>query len=461
MVKEMDKILKDILVAIKDRGGKPYFVGGTVRDEILGMSSKDTDIEVYNLPLEDLTIVLSKFGRVDIVGDSFGVLKLHGLNADFSVPRRDNKIGIGHKGFKVAQDPNMSLEEAASRRDLTMNSMAKDPLTGKIFDPFDGKKDIEAGIMRATSSKTFLEDSLRALRTMQFAARFEMTADEELVKLCSQADLSDLPGERQWEEWKKMMIKGRKPSLGLQLLKEAGLLKFYPELASTVGCSQDPIFHAEGDVFVHTMMVLDIAATMRNGDKDHDLCLMFGASCHDYGKAVTSKFDPIKGREVSNGHDEAGVPLAEEFLRRLKAPEKVIQQVRVLVREHLKPFTMVTQGAKKSAYRRMIRRMEGVPLSWLGELALADEEGRICKKKATKQTPDDVKEFLRRAEDIGVVDLTKPNDIVRGRHLIARGFVQGPKIGEILTKCKEVQDEMGWTDADMILEKVLGPQEGM
>lgn len=259
-------ILKQALESITAYGGKPYYVGGYVRDHILAVPSKDKDIEVFNLSLDTLQKILEAFGTVDLVGRQFGVLKVHELpNVDFSVPRRDNKIGTSHKDFKVEVWIDATLAQAATRRDLTMNSMFMDCNTLEIQDPFGGQADMKANCLRATDPKKFIEDDLRAVRVAQFISRFpHMVPNDELIELCSKADLSHLPGDRIWEEFRKMLLKGSRPDLGLEFLKTAKLLRFFPELQALVGCQQHVVYHAEGDVFIHTIMALKVATTLRS-----------------------------------------------------------------------------------------------------------------------------------------------------------------------------------------------------
>lgn len=449
--------LMNVLEAINERGGLSYFVGGYVRDYVLKVACKDRDVEVYNLSIEDLQKVLERFGQVNLIGKSFGVLKLHSLpDVDFSLPRRDNKNGEGHKDFNVVTNPYLSPLEASRRRDLTMNSMLMDPFTNVIQDPFNGKVDIDLGIMRATDPLTFVEDDLRAVRVAQFVSRFpSLKPNEELVQLCSRADLSNLPGERLWEEFRKMLLKGSRPDLGLEFLERCGLLKYFPEVQALAGCQQHPVYHAEGDVLIHTKMVLGVAATLRSGDDHEDFILMVAALCHDFGKPSTTHYSSEKKRLISNNHDEAGVKPTQEFLRRLRAPEELIECVCILVREHLKPFELIKQNAGDSAYRRLVRRMKGVPLELLVKVATADGEGRICYDKV-KQTREDLAEFLRRASALGVAKVIGPvKDIVTGRHLLSRGFKPGPEVGDVLRKCREYHDETGELDADKILDEVL------
>lgn len=452
----IDDKLKEILVAIKEAGGSPKLVGGYVRDHVLGLSPKDLDVEVSLLSPAKLQEVLSAFGVVDVVGQAFGVFKLHGVDADFSIPRKDNKKGAGHKDFEVTCDPNLSLVERCRRRDLRMNSMEMDPFTFIIEDPFGGLEDIRKGRMRATDRETFVEDDLRAVRVAQFVSRFpQLVPNETLGLLCSKADLNNLPGERLWPEFKKMLLKGSRPDLGLEFLANTGLLRFFPELAATVGCQQHPVFHAEGDVFTHTKMALAVAAKLRNGDEAHDIPMMFGVLCHDLGKPPTTEWSSAKQRLVSNGHDEAGVEPARKFLKRLVAPEWVVEQISIIVREHLKPYELVRSGAGASAYRRLVRRMGAVSLNLLVDVATADGEGRIC-YDPVHQTRDDLNLFLTKASALGITNLQKPpDDVVKGKHLLARGYTPGPFIGEILKKCREIQDDTGETDPEKILDEVL------
>jgi tRNA nucleotidyltransferase (CCA-adding enzyme) len=379
-----------------------------------------------------------------------------GCEVDFSIPRLDNKVGAGHKEFKVVCDPNLSLAERCKRRDLTMNSMEMDPFTGAIEDPFDGLKDLRHGRMKATDPLTFGDDDLRAVRVAQFVSRFpSMVPDDQLLELCSKADLSNLPGERLWEEFKKMLVKGSRPDLGLEFLERAGLLKFFPEVAALAGCQQHPVFHAEGDVLVHTKMVLKVAASLRSGDAKDDLVLMLSSLCHDLGKPPTTRFDHTKGRYVSNDHDNAGVAPTQSFLKRLMAPKWVVDDVSTLVQVHLRPFELVKQNAGASAYRRLARKMNGVSLDLLVKLATADGEGRIC-YEGGKQTREDLKLFLTRAAEAGVKNVTEPvADVVKGSHLLERGMKPGPEVGEVLKKCREYYDATGETDPNKILDEVL------
>jgi tRNA nucleotidyltransferase (CCA-adding enzyme) len=447
----------EVARAIAAAGGRAILAGGYVRDRLLGEESKDYDVEVYGLPLERLEEVLRGFGEVLAVGRAFGVLKVKGLECDFSLPRRDSKSGPGHRGFLVELDPRLDFAEAARRRDLTINSMGFDPLTGEILDPHGGRRDLEARVLRAVDPAHFPEDPLRGLRVAQFLARFEMEPDSELWGLCAALDLSELPGERLFEEFRKLLLKGRRPSLGLEFLRRSGLLRFFPELHAMVGVPQDPEWHPEGTVWEHTLLVVDEAAAARQGDAAEDLAVMLGALCHDIGKPQVTFEEG--GRIRSPNHDEVGVAVAERFLLRLRAPGELIEKVCALVRHHLAPAQFVGSGATPKAFRRLARKLEaaGINARILLRLARADHLGRTTREALERRFPAG-DEFIRRAEELAVEE-QGIRDVVMGRHLIERGFEPGPAFGEILARSREVQDETGWDDPQRILDRVLGAAE--
>jgi tRNA nucleotidyltransferase (CCA-adding enzyme) len=449
----VDPAVLELFRAIAHAGGRALLVGGWVRDRFLARATKDLDIEVHGLPLEALERVLSTRGEVIAVGRAFGVLKVKGLEADISIPRRDSKRGSGHRGFVVDLDPALGYAEAARRRDLTLNSMGFDPLRGEVLDPHGGRADLARGILRATDPVRFADDSLRALRVAQFRARFEMEPDRELRTLSSAMDLSDLPGERIFEELRKLLLQSRKPSLGFEFLRETGLLRFFPELAALVGLRQDPIWHPEGTVWEHTLLVLDEAARERQEDPDEELSVMFGALAHDFGKATTTEEEA--GRIRSPGHEEAGVPLAEEFLRRLRAPASLVARTVAFVRHHLAPAHLSQGGATLKAYRRLLRKLREAEVRFeaLYRVARADHLGRT--------TPDAIQRTFPAGDaflaSIRAVDAERSSarDLVLGRHLIGRGFPPSPWFGRVLEECREVQDETGWTEAERILDVAL------
>jgi tRNA nucleotidyltransferase (CCA-adding enzyme) len=452
------EVIAGIARAIREAGGQSLLVGGWVRDRLLGIESKDFDLEVYGLSAERLEETLRRFGEVIAVGRAFGVLRVKGIDADFSLPRRDSKTGRGHRGFLVEVDPTMTFDEAARRRDLTMNAIGFDPLTEEIIDPHHGRRDLLARRLRAVDRGTFSEDSLRGLRVAQFAARFEMRPDQELVEICSTLDLSDLPGERMFDEFEKLLLKGVRPSLGLEFLRVTGLLRFFPELQSMVGVPQDPQWHPEGTVWEHVLLVVDEAARLRTGDREADLTLMFGALCHDLGKPLTTVHEG--GRIRSPNHEEAGEPVARALLERLRSPQALMEKVAGLTRYHLAPANFLKQGASPRAYRRLARKLEeyGASVQMLERVARADHFGRTTPEALARQFPEG-EEFLRRARDLAVEEHAV-KDAVLGRHLIARGMTPGPQFGPILERCREIQEETGLDDPEAILDRALGPASG-
>ena len=271
----------DIAKNIAENGGRAMLVGGCVRDELMGIEPKDWDVEVYGVAPEKLRGILDSFGQVNVVGEAFTVYKL-GNDLDVSLPRRERKVGHGHRGFVVEGDPNMSFEEACSRRDFTVNAILKDPLTGEIIDPFDGRSDLGSKVLRHVSADTFAEDSLRVLRAAQFAARFEFDIALETVDLCKTIDVTDLPKERIWGELEKLLLIAARPSIGLKWLYDLGVVDLlFPEMKALVGVPQEAEWHPEGNVDVHTMMVADEARKLIDDlTYERQVAVMIGALAH-------------------------------------------------------------------------------------------------------------------------------------------------------------------------------------
>ena len=450
---DLNPRLGEIAKAVREAGGRALFVGGQVRDRILGRASTDVDVEVFGLALERVESILARFGRTRTVGRTFGVLRIDGLDADFSLPRRDNKTGPGHRGFAVEIAPDLDFAAAARRRDFRVNSMGYDPLTGEVLDPHGGREDLAAKRLRVTDPAHFAEDPLRGLRAAQFAARFDLEPDPELLALSRRLDLSELAPERMFAELRKHLLLGARPSLGFDFLRETGLVRFLPEVEALIGVPQDPRWHPEGDVWRHTLLALDRAAELRRGGED-DEAFMFAVLCHDFGKPLVTE-----GLR-SPGHDRAGVEPAQRFLHRLRAPRRLIAQVGALVRDHLAPAWFVKNDAGPRAYRRLARRLEaaGIDLRLLARVATADHLGRTTPAAARGEFPE-AAVFLERA-GAALPGLATHAPAVRGRHLIERGFEPGPGIGRVLAACREIQDETGWSDPERILERALGEDRG-
>jgi tRNA nucleotidyltransferase (CCA-adding enzyme) len=436
-----DKILA-LARAVREAGGRALLVGGCVRDRLMGRDTKDWDVEVYGVQPEQLRSLLENFGRVDAVGEAFTVYKI-GTDLDVSIPRRERKTGPGHKGFVIKGDPEMSVEEAASRRDFTINAIHEDPLTGEIIDPFGGQEDIEGKVLRAVSRETFSEDSLRVLRAAQFSARFNFKIEPGTVELCRGIDLSDLPRERVWGEMEKLLLDADQPSRGLRALVDLGAVdQLFPEIKSLIGVPQEPEWHPEGDVYVHTELVVD-RARERIADLDHArrVTVMLAALCHDFGKPPTTEF--TEGRWRSRGHEEAGVEPTERFLDALNINTingyDVRGQVIAIVRDHLRPgeFYKKQDDIGDSAFRRLSRRCE---LELLYRVASADSLGRNAPWVPREKWFDaEAQEwFIKRARELAV-EHRPPSRILMGRHLLEMGIQPGPRMGEILDAVYEMQ----------------------
>ncbi|HEY6217797.1 MAG TPA: HD domain-containing protein [Pyrinomonadaceae bacterium] len=428
--------------AIHDAGGRALLVGGCVRDELMIKQPKDLDLEVYQLDAARLREILDQFGPVNVVGEAFTVYKL-GNHLDVSIPRRERKSGRGHKGFVIEGDPAMSIAEATRRRDFTINAILYDPLTGERIDPYGGQRDIQQRVLRAVSSETFAEDSLRVLRAAQFAARFEFDIDPETVELCRSVDLSDLPPERIWVEMEKLLLQAQHPSIGLEWLRKLGAIeKLFPEIQSLIGVPQDPEWHPEGDVFVHTKLVVDRARELIDDlSYPRQVTVMLASLAHDFGKPATTEF--IEGHWRSRGHEEAGVAPAESFLDRVKVHTidgyNVRAQVIAIVREHLKPgeFYKKRDEVGEGAFRRLARRCEP---DLLYRVAKADSLGRNADWVPREQWygAEAQEWFIQRTRELEV-DLRAPDPLLLGRHLLDLGVEPGPRMGEITRAVYEMQ----------------------
>ena len=445
--------LISILQQIKQQGGTGFVVGGYVRDQLLGISSKDIDVEVFGLDAEQLKAVLSEFGKVDLIGEQFGVFMLHGLDIDWSLPRQDSKSGKGHRGVSVHTDPGLSHHEAARRRDLTINALMWDPLEDQLIDPFGGLDDLQNGILRAVDEELFSDDPLRGLRAVRMSALFGFLPDDHLLGLMSKQDLSELSPERIWGEWEKICLRGRIPSLAFYALEESALIRYFPEIDALRDVQQDPHWHPEGDVYIHTAMVMDAACPLRNGDRSHDLALMLGALCHDLGKAPTTSFED--GRWRSKNHDNAGIPLTEQLLSQILAPSKLIKQVSALVAHHLKPVSLQKGNAGPAAYRRLARHCgdAGISMRQLAEVCEADHRGRTS-EDAQDEEISYITSFMNILDDLSITD-DAPIPLVQGRDLMTHGITPGKSMGTLLQRCFDYQLKHGETDKEKIIQAIL------
>jgi tRNA nucleotidyltransferase (CCA-adding enzyme) len=430
-------IVNSIATAVRDAGGRALVVGGWVRDRLLQLpepEKSNVDLEIFGLPADRLRALLEAFGRVEAVGESFQVYKIG--DVDVSLPRRDSKAGRGHRGFLVSGDPDMSIAEAARRRDFTINAISWDPLTGEYFDPCGGRADLDRRLLRVVDPQTFGDDSLRVLRGVQFAARFVLSIETDTAALCRRTPLDDLPPERIWGELEKLLFAPR-PSIGFALAMDLGVVpKLFPELQALAACPQEPEWHPEGDVWVHTLQVIDQART-RIDDlaRPQQLAVMLGAVCHDLGKPATTQF--LEGRIRSLDHEEQGVGPAAALLDRLNVNSfdgyDVRRQVLGITAQHLKPgsWFKVRDEVGDGAFRRLAHKVD---LELLARVAKSDCQGR--RPGVFDCTAMDW--FLDRARALGVQH-RPPEPILLGRHLLALGLTPGPRVGEILKAIYEQQ----------------------
>ncbi len=434
--RELDAAM-EIARLVRAAGGRALMVGGGVRDGLLGKSFKDIDLEVFNLSPERLRSTLSRRFELDLVGLSFGVLKVRHFDIDVSLPRRESKSGRGHRAFEITAAPTLTIAEAAERRDFTVNAIYRDLLTGELIDPYGGVEDLQRKILRHVSPK-FKEDPLRVLRGMQFIARFGLEAAPETVGLCRTITPEDLPPERLFEEWGKLLVKGVEISRGLNFLRATGWVKYYPELAALIGCEQSPEWHPEGDVWNHTCCCLDAFARRRTDSAD-ELLMGLAVLCHDFGKPATSRWDEKVKRIRSIGHDEAGVKPTRAFLRRLTNEERILKLVPPLVQFHMAPFAYWKSKAGDAAIRRLAMKVKN--LQWLLRVARADDEGR----PPYPPQPEALDWLQAAAERLQVAD-SAPKPILLGRHLIERGHRPGPQLGKWLNACFEAQLDGKFSD---------------
>lgn len=346
-MKDKDLALQ-IAKKVKEVGGIAYFVGGYVRDSILDISNKDIDIEIHGIKPEILKNILSELGDIQTIGNAFGIYNLKGYDLDIALPRKEKCIGTGHKDFEVYVDPYIGTHAAARRRDFTINALMKNILTGEIVDEFNGLNDLKNHIIRHVDSSTFREDPLRVLRACQFAARFGFEIASETIELCKTMDLSTLSKERIAGELTKALLKAKKPSVFFNSLYECEQTKWFKEVYALKGIKQDSEYHPEGDVYVHTMFVLDQAGELFStgiDEPDRYLPFMLSALCHDFGKVNTTEMNN-KGRLCALNHEITGISIANEFLNRIYNNKSFIKYVDNMIEYHMKAHSCFNNRSK-------------------------------------------------------------------------------------------------------------------
>ncbi|MBR3183323.1 MAG: HD domain-containing protein [Firmicutes bacterium] len=438
----MSEIVKKITEYVNEAGGRVFFVGGCVRDRLLGIENKDVDIEVHGISPEDLYSILEKVGEPLVYGRSFGVFALKGEDIDIAMPRRERAVGKGHRDFVVDVDPFIGTREAARRRDFTINALMENAMTGEIVDHFGGQEDLKAGIIRHIDPATFVEDPLRVLRGAQFAARFGFGIAPDTVELCRGIDLSTLSKERVEEELRKALLKADKPSIFFEAMREMDQLDhWFPELKELIGLEQDPVFHPEGDVWTHTMEVIDRAAGYRDKVSE-PFSFMLLALTHDLGKIVTT--EEKNGRIHAYEHETKGLPLVESFLRRILNENDVIDYVLNMVPLHMKPNVAAhSKPALKSTNRMFDQAEAPEDLIWFA----ASDRPVFAGEEAFSGDTEFLLERLAAYDEI----MAKPH--VMGRDLIAAGLEPGEDFSEILEYAHKLR--LAGIEKDLAMKQVL------
>ena len=427
---------------VSERGGRTFYVGGFVRDKILGIENKDMDIEVHGIEPEVLREILSEVGEPMSYGSSFGVYSLKGYDIDIAMPRKEHATGKGHRDFEVFVDPFIGTAEAARRRDFTMNAVMEDVLTGELVDPFGGKQDLENGIIRHIDSDTFVEDPLRVLRGAQFASRFGFNIADDTSDLFRSMDLSALSMERVEDELKKALLKGKKPSVFFEVLRSAdGLDVWFPEVKALIGIEQDPKFHPEGDVWTHTMEVLDRAARYRYKTKN-PYAFMLLALTHDFGKAVTTEV--VNGRIHAYDHETEGLPAIETFLRRITNESEVISYVLNMVPLHMKPNVVAASKSAVKVTNRMFDRA-AAPEDLI-YFAMSDKPVMSGDNPFTGDP-----EFLFERYELYEEMMSRP--YVTGNDLIEKGLEPGEYFSDVLAYAHKLR--LAGTEKESALKQTL------
>lgn len=435
-----DSFLETLNIAqsIKDKGGQTFLVGGSVRDLFFNKLPKDFDLEVYRLSGNEIKETLKDY-KISEVGSNFGGLKLfldNGLDIDVSLPRKDNKTGQGHKGFSIETNPNLSFEDALKRRDFTINAMLLDPLTGEIIDPYRGKEDIENRILRVVDANTFKEDPLRVLRGVQFLGRLGLKIEDETLKIFKEMipNLKELPSERIGEEWKKLLLRAEKPSLGLSLAMNLGVFhEIYPNFIKSDQAKQN----TEGDAWINTLTTVDETAKVCrecNLNEEKSLTLLFSALCHNLEKSSAST-----------------------FIKDIGLKDETKKKILKLVEHHTLPSSWYrAKTIKDGSFRKLAKNIYPANMMELGLLAQAYENGSIKNYEKIKGR-DVFNWFTKKATDLNIIK-SIPENIITGKDLLKLGIKPSPLYGEIIKVSNNLRDEKGF-NREMILNVIRANPE--
>lgn len=439
--RDINKI-KEIAASIDAAGGKVYYIGGFVRDQLLGLPNKDVDVEVHGVPVDTLYDILAQFGEVLTIGKSFGVYSIRGYDIDIAVPRKEKNTGRGHRDFEVYTDPFLGVEAAARRRDFTINALMQDVMTGEIVDCFGGQEDLKNGVLRHIDPETFVEDPLRVLRAAQFAARFVFDVADETISLCSSIDISALPRERVETELEKALCKGRKPSIFFETLRKMDQLNYwFPELIDLIGLEQDPIYHPEGDVWNHVMNALDDAVEYR-GLVEEPFRFMLVPLVHDLGKIEATEV--VNGRIHSYQHERVGMPIIDRFIRRITANVSIIKYVKNMSEMHMRPNSIAfAKSSVKASNRLFDEAINPYDLILFSAIDKSSESHEGEREENMK--------FLFERLDIYNELMSRPH--VTGKDLIDAGFEPGEDFKEILEYAHKLR--LAGVPKDLALKQVL------
>lgn len=421
-------MIQRIAAQVHDLGGRALLVGGCVRDEILSIPCYDIDCEVHGVAPDALCGILRQFGEIDETGSAYGIYTIKGAGLDIALPRKETRTGPGHRDFSVTVDPGLSPEEAAARRDFTVNAIMRDALTGEYVDPYGGMDDLKRGVLRAVPGGQFEEDPLRVLRGAQFAARFRLAPDEETIEKMRRMPVLNLSAARVFAETKKALEMADTPSVFFRILERAGALEpWFCELASLRRAPQNPVYHPEGDAFEHTMMTLDAAAHIKSRMRD-PLAFMLSVLCHDLGKAVSTKKND-KGAWASVGHEHTGIPLCEEMLSRLGVSRNVIAYAANMCKLHMRVHTCYYGKARISRTNMLFdESISPEELAWLV----------VCDSRGTgkpRSSADEEEKFIfeRLAVYMAVLDEGMP----AAGMLMEMGIKPGPEMKKALAYARE------------------------
>lgn len=440
-VEENYALARKIAEKVQEMGGRAYFVGGYVRDKIMAriMESESTDtqdvtklknpmdintdfdMEIHGIKQDQLKELIASFGELVDTGENYGVYGLKEYDVDLALPRTERAIGRGHKDFEVTVDPFLGTEEAVMRRDFTMNALMEDVLTGEIVDHHGGVDDIRKKLIRHVSSTSFPEDPLRLFRAAQFGARFGYELAEETRTLCKEMDVTTLAKERVFGELKKALLKADKPSIFFEELRKMNRLSYwFPEVEALIGVKQNETYHMEGDVWAHTMMVLDYAAKERVRAKQ-PLGFMLSALCHDFGKSIATEYKD--GAWHAYQHEKLGLPLVETFLARLTSESQLTKYVLNMVELHMRPHAVTfSESSIKKTNHMYDQALEPVDLVLL---AGCDNRSSINELPFVDGEP-----FLM--ERLAIYEEYMSRPYVMGRDLVEAGMKPGKNFSDIL-----------------------------